>query len=610
MTPFIPENAPFTPEQRQWLNGYLAGLFSDASVGARALAGLSAAPAAPAMPLVLLYGSQTGTAEGLAKKASKEAEKRGFKPKLVDMAKYETVDLTKEENVLVITSTYGDGDPPDNAQAFWNYLSADTAPPLAHLRYSVLALGDTNYAAFCQFGKLCDERLERLGAQRVHPRVDCDVDYDAPAKSWTEGVFAALGSQASSLTGQAGVPPAAADRLEACLPGQAGSPSSDYSRANPFPARLLANRLLNAEGSGKEVRHYEISLAGSGLSYEVGDALGVFPANCGELVSDILAALGCDGEEAVKTPDGSETSLRLALAQHYDITRPSAELLKAAAERGAAGGGLAALLDPARKDDLKKWLWAREVIDVVTGLARPFAAAEFIGLLKKLQPRLYSISSSPRAHPDEVHLTVAAVRYEGHGRRRKGVCSTFLADRCVAFVAGVTDPGHSTPVPVFVQTSHGFRLPTDGSVPVIMCGPGTGIAPFRAFLEERLATGATGRNWLFFGDQKRATDFLYCEQLEGWLADGHLSRLDLAFSRDQAEKIYVQDRMRERAAELWSWLESGAHFYVCGDASRMAKDVDAALHQIAETAGGLSPEAAAAYVAKLKTEKRYQRDVY
>jgi sulfite reductase (NADPH) flavoprotein alpha-component len=584
--PFVPDNAPFSAEQRQWLNGYLAGYFSDAGVGGRALAGLSAAPVAAAKPLVLLYGSQTGTAEGLAKKTAKAAEKSGFAPKLVDMAKYESVDLAKEKNVLVITSTYGDGDPPDNAQAFWDYLRADTAPPLAHLRYSVLALGDTNYAAFCQFGKLCDERLEKLGAQRVHPRVDCDVDYDAPAKAWTDGVFAALAGTGVNCE------ESAASIHE--------SPITIHDRKNPFPARLFVNRLLNAEGSGKEVRHYEISLAGSGLSYEVGDALGVVPANCSELVSDLLAALGCDGEEAVKTPADSETSLRLALAQHYDITRPSTELLKTAAERGAADGALAALLEPARRDDLKKWLWGREVIDVITGLTTPFTAPELIELLKKLQPRLYSISSSPKTHPGEVHLTVAAVRYDGHGRARKGVCSTFLAERCTA----------DTPVPVFVQTSHGFRLPVDGGVPVIMCGPGTGIAPFRAFLEERRATGAGGRNWLVFGDQKRASDFLYREQLEGWLADGHLTRLDLAFSRDQAEKIYVQDRMRENAAELWAWLESGAHFYVCGDASRMAKDVDAALHQIAETAGGMNPEGAADYVKKLKADNRYQRDVY
>jgi len=582
--PFIPENAPFSPEQRLWLNGYLAGLLSDASV-----AELPAGPATPAKPLVVFYGSQTGTAEGLAKKTSKEAAKRGFAPKLVDMAKYETVDLTKEENVLVITSTYGDGEPPDNAQAFWNYLQGEAAPPLAHLHYSVLALGDTNYSAFCQFGKNCDERFEKLGAKRVHPRVDCDVDYETPAKEWTEGVFAALSSAAGAEASTAGEANASTEE------GPQG-----WSKKNPFPAQLLANRLLNAAGSGKEVRHYEISLAGSGLSYEVGDALGVMPANCGALVHDVLEALGCDGEEAVTTPEGTETSLRLALTQQYDITRPTPDLLKAAAARGAAGGELAALLDPARKDDLKKWLWGREIIDVIGGLAEPFTAAELTGLLKKLQPRLYSISSSPKAHPGEVHLTVAAVRYDGYGRNRKGVCSTFLADRCA----------DSTPVPVFVQTSHGFRLPENGDVPVIMCGPGTGIAPFRAFLEERRATGAKGGNWLFFGDQKRSTDFLYQEQLEGWVSDGHLARLDLAFSRDQAEKIYVQTRMLENAVELWSWLDSGAHFYVCGDASRMAKDVDAALHQVAETAGGLSKEAAAEFIQKLKSEKRYQRDVY
>lgn len=590
--PFIPDNAPFSPEQRLWLNGYLAGLFSDASLAARALNGLSAAPAAPAKPLVVLYGSQTGTAEGLAKKASKEAQQRGFAPKLVEMAKYETVDLTKEENVLVITSTYGDGDPPDNAQAFWTYLSSEAAPPLPQLHFSVLALGDTNYSAFCEFGKRCDARFEQLGAKRVHPRVDCDVDYDVPAKSWTEGVFAALSSSngASLSTPQSPSEVSAAPVAEA---------SQGWSKKNPFPARLLANRLLNAPGSGKEVRHFEISLAGSGLSYEVGDALGVMPSNCASLVNDVIAALGCDGEEAVKTPDGAETSLRAALTQHYDITRPSADLLKAATEH-CPEGELRDLLDPARGADLKKWLWGREVIDVLHGMTTKFAPDELVVFLKKLQPRLYSISSSPKAHPDEVHLTVGAVRYDAFGRARKGVCSTFLADRCA----------EHTPAPVFVQVSHGFRLPANGDVPVIMCGPGTGIAPFRAFLEEREAIGAKGRNWLFFGDQKRASDFLYQEQLEGWLASGHLARLDLAFSRDQEEKIYVQNRMIENAAELFSWLESGAHFYVCGDASRMAKDVDAALHTIAETAGGMSKEAAAAYIQKLKTEKRYQRDVY
>ena len=591
--PFIPENAPFTAEQRMWLNGFLAGVFSDAHAGASPSLDLVLAAAGGAVakaPLLLLYGSQTGTAEGLAKKTAKAAEKSGFAPKLVSMEKYAEVDLTKEKDVLVITSTYGDGDPPDMAQAFWDWLKSDAAPKLDHVRYSVLALGDTNYSAFCEFGKKCDERLAALGAKRVADRKDCDVEYDALAAEWTANVFAALGEGlAKNGAGNNG------------SNGSTSAVSEDaatYTKKNPFPARLVTNRRLSTEASAKDVRHFEISLAGSGLTYEVGDALGVVPANCPQLVGEILAVLGCDGEEAINVGE-SEMPLRLALTQHYDITRPSGEFLSAVAQRSPSAE-FAPLLVAERKDDLKKWLYGREIIDVLTGLASPFQPPEFVALLKKLAPRLYSISSSLKAHADEVHLTVAAVRYDSHGRSRKGVASTFLADR-------VGDTGN---VGVFVQPSHGFKPPTNGDTPMIMVGPGTGIAPFRAFLEERLAIGAKGRNWLFFGDQKRTTDFLYQEQLEGWLKDGHLTRLDLAFSRDQAEKIYVQSRMLEAAAELWSWLEAGAHFYVCGDASRMAKDVDAALHTVIEKAGGKSADEAKAYVDRLKGAKRYQRDVY
>jgi sulfite reductase (NADPH) flavoprotein alpha-component len=316
------------------------------------------------------------------------------------------------------------------------------------------------------------------------------------------------------------------------------------------------------------------------------------------LVNDLLAALGRDGEEAVPVPGGQEWPLRKALTECFDITKPGAELMRHAAERN---GELRALLLPERQEDLKKWFLGREVIDVVIAAgASSFEPAAFVSLLRKLAPRLYSISSSPKAHAGQVHLTVAIVRPNSHGRARKGVCSTFLADR-------VTD---GAPVPVFVQTSHGFRLPADGSTPVIMVGPGTGIAPFRGFLHERRATGARGRNWLFFGEWRAATHLYYREEFEPMLADGHLTRLSTAFSRDQAEKIYVQHRMIEQAAELWAWLQEGAHFYVCGDASRMAKDVDAVLHLVAERAGGLSAEAAANYIQQLRTEKRYQRDVY
>ena len=586
--PFIPENAPFTAGQRMWLNGFLAGVFSDGNSSAALTPTAGARAADSKAPLLVLYGSQTGTAEGLAKKTKAEAEKRGFAPRLVSMDRYAQVDLTKEQNVLVITSTYGDGDPPDMAQGFWGWLKGDAAPKLDHLRYSVLALGDTNYSAFCQFGKNCDERLAALGAKRVAERKDCDVEYETPAAEWTAGVFAALVGQASPPVGvTAGVSPAGALAEE-----------TGYSRKNPFPARLLTNRRLSGEGSGKDVRHFEIGLAGSGLTYEAGDALGVFPGNCPQLVGDILTALGCDGEEAVKTPDG-ELPLRLALTQHYDITKPSHDLLGAVAQR-SPDADFTPLLDASRKDDLKKWLYGREIIDVLAGLATSFSAQEFVALLKRIAPRLYSISSSLKAHPGEVHLTVAAVRYDAHGRSRRGVASTFLADRV----------GEVGSVPLFIQSSHGFKPPANGDTPMIMVGPGTGIAPFRAFLEERLATGAKGRHWLFFGDRKRATDFLYQEQLEGWRKDGHLTRLDLAFSRDQAEKLYVQLRMLEAAAELWAWLEQGAHFYVCGDASRMAKDVDAALHTAIEKAGGKSSDEAKAYVDRLRSENRYQRDVY
>ncbi len=597
--PYIPSSAPFTPEQRAWLNGYLAGLFADANLGEPGATSRSpSAPAKPADPLLVLYGSQSGSAEGLAKKFAKEAATKGFAPRVMELNAAAKLDLTQEARAVIITSTWGDGEPPDNATEFWSHISAEAAPKLANLNYSVLALGDKNYSEFCGAGKKFDERLETLGAKRIHPRVDCDLDYEALAKGWMDSVWPAL---IATSTGSESVASEPANSPNGPSPA-ADSPiaSTTYSRTNPFPARLITNRKLTGVDSGKDTRHFEISFQDSGLTYEVGDALGVMPQNCPALVDEIIRALGCDGEEGVTEPSGKETSLRSALLRNYQITKPGSSLLQLIADK-AGDEELKSLLEPSRKADLDKFLYGREVIDVLLRCgAAKFAPKEFVGLLAKLQPRLYSIASSPKAHPGEVHLTIAAVRYESHGRARKGVCSTFLADRVEA----------DTPVPVFVQTSHGFRIPADGSKPIIMIGPGTGIAPFRAFLEERRAIGATGKNWLFFGDQKAASDFLYREQLEGMLAEGLLTRLDTAFSRDQAEKIYVQTRMLEQAAELWRWLEDGAHLYVCGDAKRMAKDVDAALHEIIQNAGGKTADEAKAYVAKLKSDKRYQRDVY
>ena len=583
--PLIPETAPFNAEQRAWLNGYLAGLFSRGPVDAVARG--ATAPAAALKPLTILYGSQTGTAESLAKRAAKDAGKRGFAASIMDLAAFTPAQLAQEQNVLLITSTYGDGEPPDNAKAFHAALAAADAPRLAGLRFCVCGLGDTNYVQFCRCAKDFDERLEKLGATRVSPRTDCDLDHEEKFAAWLAAALAAL-AQSDKWQVTSDKAPAGTDAL--LVTGHSSHVTeAAFSRSNPFSAPVLAVRCLNAPGSAKEVNHVELSLAGPGLEYQAGDALGVLPQNCPDLVTALLTALGCDGEEAVPVPDGSTTSLRHALTSSYDLARPSSEFIARYAAAADTGGGTTIATA------------VQHVIDIV--LARPetrLAPVDFVRLLRKLQPRLYSIASSPRAHPGQVHLTIGAVRYEAHGRARKGVCSTFLAERC---------PTGST-AKVFVHANTAFRPPANGEAPMIMVGPGTGIAPFRAFLEERRSTGAAGKNWLFFGDQRAATDFLYHDELRVLQAAGVLTRLDTAFSRDQEEKIYVQQRMRENAAELYAWLEAGAHFYVCGDASRMAKGVDAALHQVIETAGGKSPAEATAYVQVLKTAKRYARDVY
>jgi sulfite reductase (NADPH) flavoprotein alpha-component len=585
--PLIPDTAPFTPAQRAWLNGFLAGVFSRSALPNSDLRIPNSASAA-LQPLTILFGSQTGTAEGLAKKAAKEAGKRGFAATILDMAQTDVTKLAAEKNVLIITSTYGDGEPPDNAKALHSALKAAGDRPLTVVRFSICALGDTNYVQFCQCGKDLDAWLERLGATRISPRVDCDLDYEEAFTKWLDAALSALGPVGGALR------PDSTSESGHKAPPTEEEPA--YSKKNPFPATVLTVRNLNGAGSAKEVNHVEFSLEGSGLVYTAGDALGVYPQNCPALVADVLAALGCDGEEAVATSAG-ELPLRRALTECYDLGKPSAELIE------TVGGAL-------RPDNTSESghkapptvtsTTPHHVIDVLLAAPSKPTPADFIRTLKKIQPRLYSISSSPKAHPGQVHLTVGAVRYEKDGRPRKGACSAFLAERAIG--AGK--------VGVFVHSNPAFRPPVSGDTPMIMVGPGTGIAPFRAFLEERRAIGAKGKNWLFFGDQKAASDFLYREELLGMEESGLLTRLDLAFSRDQAEKIYVQQRMLESAPELWAWLEQGAHFYVCGDASRMAKDVDAALHRVIETAGGKSPADATAYVQALKTAKRYARDVY
>ncbi|MBI3878001.1 MAG: sulfite reductase subunit alpha [Verrucomicrobia bacterium] len=592
--PVIPESAPFTAEQRAYLNGFLAGMFS--RVPASAAPGAPAQPAKPLTPLAILFGSQTGNAENLAKRIAKEAGKRGFAPTMHDMAKYPTAQFASERHLLVVTSTYGDGEPPDNAKGFWEYLSGAATPKMPELRFSVCALGDTNYPKFCAFGKGLDERLEKLDAKRVHARTDCDVEFEEPFAKWLDAALNALPAAAAGQIPSGpltpSLPPGGVEAEQSAAPA--------YSRTNPFPAPLITNRPLNGAGSAKDTRHFEFALDGSSLNYEVGDALGVRPTNCAELAEEILRALGCSGEEPVPGRDGKETSLREALLHHYEITRIPPPLLKAVADQ-TGDDVLKKLTAPGVNGELTKFLWGREVIDMLH--AHPsakFAPAEFVALLKKLQPRLYSIASSPKAHGGQVHLCVGVLRYDSLGRARKGVCSTFLAERVPAGGA----------VPVFIHSNKNFRPPANPDAPMILVGPGTGVAPFRAFLEERRAVGAKGENWLFFGDQRVATDYLYREEIETMQRDGTLAQLDTAFSRDQAEKIYVQNRMLEHARDIFAWIEDGAHFYVCGDASRMAKDVEASLHEIIAQAGGKTSEQAAEYVRVMKSSGRYQRDVY
>ena len=598
LIPCLPENAPFTVEQRAYLNGFLAGMFSREPTPQTNSVQTAFAPL---LTLSILFASQTGNAENLAKRLAKEAGKRGFAPTVHDLARYPVEQFATESRVLIVASTYGDGEPPDNTKPFWERLCGNDAPKLSQTKFSICALGDSNYPKFCGFGEELDKKLVALGATCVHPRANCDVDFEERFVKWQNEALGPM-SSTEPLVGQASsLPVSRQDETNANPTERAFNVSEPiYSRNNPFPAPLISSRKLTGDGSEKETRHFEISLDGSGLTYEVGDALGLYPVNCPSLVDEMLNALGFSGDETVPGRENAEVPLLEAFLRHYEITKIPTPLLQAVSER-TGDATLKALAAPTANGDLTKFLRGRDAVDLLR--AHPtarFSPAEFVKFFKKLAPRLYSISSSPKAHPGQVHLTVGVVRYESLGRLRKGVCSTFLAER--------VKPGAL--VPVFIHPNKIFRPPSNPDTPIIMVGPGTGVAPFRAFLQQRRAIGAKGKNWLFFGDQRMATDFMYRDELEMMQRDGILTKLDTAFSRDQTDKVYVQQRMREQARELFSWLEAGAHFYVCGDALRMAKDVDAALHEVIQTGGQRTVEQSVEYVNRLKTGKRYQRDVY
>ncbi|NWC77058.1 molybdopterin-dependent oxidoreductase [Pseudomonas sp. P7759] len=556
--PTLPANAPLADASRLWLNGLLGGLFSHTQ-----------SLAAPSPAVTLLWASQTGNAEALAERFAQRLRDAGITVELSAMADFPASRLASTHTLALISSTFGDGDPPDNGEGFWHSLStAETR--LESLRFAVLALGDPNYEQFCNHGKQLDQRLLELGATRLLERVDCDTEFEALADAWLV-------------------------RFQQTLaPAKPVAPATPAGKTKLYGSRLLLNRHLNPHSVHKETRQFALDLTDSGLTYEAGDALGVRPRNCPELVGELLDLTRLNAHTCVNIDTFGDVPLHQALTQHFEIARPSSDTLAFIAER-SANPGLKHLLNPEHKAELNDWLWGRQLADVLLEYPIECSADELLSTLKRLQPRLYSIASSAKAYPQEVHLTVAAVRYG----KRKGVSSTFLADR--------VGDGE---VPLFIQPSKHFRTPTDGDVPMIMIGPGTGIAPFRAFLQERRALGHQGRNWLFFGEQHAASDFYYQDELQGMQRDGLLNHLSLAFSRDQAQKVYVQDRIREQGAELWRWLQDGAKLYICGDASHMAKDVDQALRQVAQTHGGLGVEGAVEYWRQLSEQKRYLRDVY
>ncbi|GAB7564003.1 sulfite reductase subunit alpha [Methylobacillus methanolivorans] len=579
--PYIPEDSPFNQDQKAWLAGFLAGLQTR-------LLNTDSGSGRGKPPIYILYGSQTGNAEGLAATAASTAKQHGLEPVVKALDEVELEELGTMRRVLIVTSTYGEGEMPDNAQLFWEALSSEHAERLEEMSFGVLAIGDTGYDGFCEAGKNLDTRLEQLGAKRLLARVDCDVDFEEAANTWIETALP-LFAEVEGGPDEVAASPAAADT--------AAPAASAYNRKNPYKSVLAVNRRLSGEGSGKEIRHYEFDLGDSGIHYEAGDALNVVPENNPELVNLLIERLGIKADAAVAKHDQPIAEL---LTRGFEISTPSRELI-AAVEQRAGNADLSRLVQSGDKAALENWLWGKDTLDLLQlNPSLSLSADEFVSLLKPLQHRAYSISSSSLANPDRIHLTVASVRYVSAGRQRGGVCSTYLADR--------VQEGEQAGI--FLTTNKSFRVPADKHAPVIMVGPGTGIAPFRAFLQERQASQAPGKNWLFFGDQTRASDFIYEDELTVMMKDGVLNRFDLAFSRDQAEKIYVQTRMRENGKELYAWLQDGGHFYVCGDASRMAKDVDQALHDVVAEHGGLDAEGATAYVNQLKREKRYLRDVY
>ncbi len=572
-----------------WLSGYAAGVARGRSP-AGATQEAPRETGAPVAPLTIVYGSQTGNARRIAEKLAAETEAAGLPVRLLRADAYPLRELKTERHLVVVISTQGDGDPPDDAREFCEHLAGKRAPKLDQLQYAVLGLGDSSYPRFNAVGELLDERLAELGATRLLPRGAADLDVETVADPWRAQVLA---KAKDTLKPSATVTP--------LRPAANASTPAAYTREQPFQAELLANQRITAHGSGKDVRHIELSIEGSGLSYEPGDALGLWPRNPDALVEQVLQATALDGDASV-SHGGDTLPLRDWLRDKRELTRLSRPFLAAHAER-AGSNELKGAIAPDNAAGLQRLLADTQVIDLLQRHQGAWSADELVSALRPLTPRLYSIASSRKEAGDEVHLTVAHVEYEANGQTRWGAASNLLATR---------DEGDS--LPVYIEANDRFRLPADRARDVIMIGPGTGVAPFRAFVQERRATRSTdaghnGRNWLFFGNPHFRSDFLYQLEWQRALKDGTLDRIDLAFSRDGASKTYVQHRIAERARDLYDWLQSGAHLYVCG-AIAMGKDVHAALLDAVAAHNGGDREAAGAYLDGLAREGRYARDVY
>ena len=604
-------------------------------------------------PILILYGSQSGNSEELAEQAGKACNNHGLKASVKAMDEIQISDLINQKRVLIYCSTWGDGEQPDNAEDLWEAANSGAITSLEGLNFSVLALGDVSYDLFCESGKEWDIWLESMGATRVHQRVDCDVDYEGPAAEWTAAVLPLMAAIEDDVTTDEAEVTNAAESIE-IEPAEevvsAKPEKSQWSAKNPYDSTVTVNYVLNGEGSRKETRHIVFDLGDSGLEYKAGDALGVIPVTSSELVDDVIVALGANPDEIVDTHAG-QMSLHEALSTSYEIHQANRKFVSSIGAKFDTSGGSTEIrlikrqrisvssgtktmnwvwsgndddypegftptltnVDPAEElwesfnsDDkaMENYLWGRDYIDVLNDFGHlGFSGQEFVDQLDRLKPRLYSIASSPDFEPGTVHLTVGIVRYEGQGRDKTGLTTGYLADRVPEGTSGVR---------VFMSPTRSFVLPEDGKKDMIMVGPGTGIAPFRAFLQQRKADSAEGRNWLFFGDWTEAGEYLYRDEISAYVEDGTIDKLDLAWSREGPEKVYVQHLMAKHATEIWEWIDNGGYFYVCGDKNYMAKDVHTTLINICAEHGGMSEDEAKEYVEQtlMREEKRYLRDVY